>query len=111
MYDKGYTFIVVAQNLAKTNRDAFQKINKLAEFARENKMQFIGMTATGRDEIKGFSEQTGTNFEFFNCDEITLKTIVRSNPGLLLIKEGTILNKWHFNDIPEPEEIKKQLEK
>lgn len=111
LYDKGYTFIVVSQNLSKTNREAFQKINKLAEFARENKVQFIGLTATGRDEINAFAEQYGTNFEFFNCDEITLKTIVRSNPGLLLMKEGTILNKWHFNDIPEPEEVKKQLKK
>lgn len=110
LYDSGYTFIVVVQNLQKTNRDAFQKINTLAAYARENKMHFVGMTASGRDDIRSFSEQTGVDFEFFNCDEITLKTMIRSNPGLFLLKKGTILAKWHFNDIPEVDNLKNWIE-
>jgi len=35
---------------------------------------------------------------------------VRSNPGLILLKKGTILKKYHFNDIPKPEELDAQLD-
>ncbi len=45
------------------------------------------------------------SFKFYICDPITLKTIVRANPGLVLIKEGTIINKWHFNDFPKKEDL------
>jgi hypothetical protein len=55
--------------------------------------------------------ETGADFDFFNADEITLKTIVRSNPGLILLKKGTILKKYHFNDIPNPEELDSQFER
>jgi hypothetical protein len=44
-----------------------------------------------------------------NMDETTCKTIIRSNPGLLLLKEGTILAKWHYHDLPAPEKIDKNL--
>jgi len=99
--DQGYIFILVAYDLTKTNRGSMEKINKLALYARENKMLFAGMTASLRDDITNFITETEAPFEFFNCDEITLKTIIRSNPGLLLLKNGTIIAKWHFNDIPD----------
>lgn len=54
------------------------------------------------------NQNDGFAFEFFNSDEITLKTIVRANPGLVLLKGGTVIDKWHFNDVPSIEEFKKQ---
>jgi len=110
LYDEGYTFIFVSYNLKKANRKAMPEINKLANYAWENKMQFVGMTASIRDEINNFSAETEAPFEFFNCDEITLKTMIRSNPGLLLLKKGTIIAKWHYNDIPDEKELGKIIE-
>ncbi|HBL77410.1 MAG: hypothetical protein A2W90_21425 [Bacteroidetes bacterium GWF2_42_66] len=110
LYDEGYTFILVAYNLLKTNREAMQKVNELAKHASANNMQFIGMTSSARDEINSFVTETGASFEFFNCDEITLKTIIRSNPGLLLLKKGTIIAKWHYNDIPDDKKLKEVIE-
>ena len=101
----------MAYNLDKSNRKPQEKINKLAVWAKENGLSFICLTSTLSDESAIFARETSAPYEFFNCDEIALKTIIRSNPGLLVIKDGTVLGKWHYNDIPTPEEFKKEFMK
>jgi uncharacterized membrane protein YphA (DoxX/SURF4 family) len=109
LYDKNYVFMLVAYNLEKSSRKPQEKINKLALWAKENGLSFICLTSTLQDESAVFAQETGAPYEFFNCDEITLKTIIRSNPGLIVLKEGTVRGKWHYNDIPTPEEFKKKF--
>ncbi len=109
MYDENYVFMLVAYNLAKTNTSKQEEINQLASWAQENEMPFICLTSSLADESNEFIEKTGAPYEFFNCDEITLKTIIRSNPGLVVLKQGTIAGKWHYNDIPSPEEFQKEF--
>ncbi len=53
------------------------------------------------------SSEMGLSFDFYICDPTTLKTIVRANPGLILIKKGTVINKWHYNDFPTIESLEK----
>jgi hypothetical protein len=101
--------MLVAYNLDKSAREPQDKINELANWALEKGLSFICITSTLPDESAVFAEETGAPYEFFNCDEITLKTIIRSNPGLVVLKEGTILGKWHYNDIPTPEEFAKEF--
>jgi hypothetical protein len=110
IHDDNYVFMLIAYNLEKSSRKPQEKINNLASWAQENGFSFICLTSTPPDQSEVFAEQTGAPYEFFTCDEITLKTIIRSNPGLLVIKEGTIVGKWHFNDIPTPEEFKRLKE-
>jgi len=109
LYDKNYVFMLVAYDLSKTSTKSQGRINNLANWAQENGMSFICLTASLPDEAEAFAEETGAPYEFFNTDEITLKTIIRSNPGLVVIKDGTILGKWHYNDIPTPEEFQKEF--
>jgi peroxiredoxin len=85
-------------------------INELAHYAEEKGMNFIGLTSSMFDEIDEFRAEHDIRFELFNADEITLKTMIRSNPGLMLIKKGTIMEKWHYNDIPTIDEFEMQLE-
>jgi hypothetical protein len=47
----------------------------------------------------------GLGFEFYNADDVVLKTMVRSNPGLILLKDGKVLGKWHYNDFPSYDEM------
>jgi len=110
LYDDKYTFMVIASNLQKTNREAMAKVVSLAREAKSRGYNFILLTATSPDSFAAFKNETAAYFDFFNTDEIALKTIVRSNPGLIILKKGTILRKYHFNDIPKPEELDSQLE-
>lgn len=109
IYEKNYVFMLIAYNLDKSSRKPQEKINNLAGWAAENGLSFICLTSTLPDESAAFAEETGAPYEFFNCDEITLKTIIRSNPGLIVIKDGTIVEKWHYNDIPTPNEFKEEF--
>lgn len=102
---EGYTFMLIAYNLNKSSEKAQEKLNKLAEEALNKGMNFICLTASVPEEIDEFKEKYNPPYEFFFCDEITLKTIVRSNPGLLLTNQGTILGKWHWRDIPSFSEL------
>ena len=109
IYDENYVFMLVAYDLSKSKTKTQDEINELANWAIENEMSFICLTSTLPEEALAFADETGAPYEFFNCDEIELKTMVRSNPGLLVIKEGNILGKWHFNDIPTPEEFQNEF--
>ena len=110
LYDEKYTFIAIASNLQKTNKEGMKRIADLATAAKAKGYNFIALTSTSPDSFEAFKNETGANFDFFNADEITLKTIVRSNPGMIVLKKGAILKKYHFNDIPKPEELDSELE-
>ncbi|GAB1450328.1 DoxX family protein [Draconibacterium sp.] len=109
IHDENYVFMLIAYNLDKSSRKPQEKINDLASWAQEKGYSFICITSFPPDQSAVFAEETGAPYEFFTCDEITLKTIIRSNPGLILVKNGVILGKWHFNDIPTPEEFKEEF--
>jgi len=99
--DPDYSFLLIADDLTKSNINAFKKINKIAESClNNNNCSFYCLTSSTNEEIRSFVDKAKINFDFYLTDEITLKTIIRSNPGLLLIKEGNILGKWHYNNFP-----------
>lgn len=101
--DDEYTFILVSYNLSKANYR--NRINKLADDAIDEGMYFIGLTSSTSQQIEKFAKKNDHTFDFYACDEITLKTIIRSNPGLVLTRKGIILDKWHRNDIPKFDKI------
>jgi len=107
--DDRYSFLLVSKELSKIDESALSKIKDLAMFALENDIPFIGLTASGQNEMNEFKNDNELPFDFYNTDEIQLKTIIRSNPGILLLHKGTILDKWHYRDFPEPKEFKGNL--
>ena len=97
---------MVAYNINKTNPDNQKKLNQLAAYAQDKGYRFYCLSASVADDTRKYAENHQVNYEFCSTDEIQLKTIVRSNPGLVLLREGTILNKWGHRDLPEVDEIK-----
>ena len=105
--DNNYSFLLVAYNLKKSNIKAIQKANDLAIYCSQNNHSFYALTSSATSEIEELKNTVEIYFDFYTTDETTLKTITRSNPGLLLIKEGIIIAKWHYNDFPTIKELGK----
>lgn len=106
LQDDNYTFLVVAYNLNKISTDDLDKINELAAYAREKGYRFYGLTASNSDKVKQLTDQYHIPYEFCTMDEIQLKTIVRSNPGVVLLQKGTVIDKWAHRDVPSVEDLK-----
>ena len=104
--DQGCTFLAVSYNINKANPVHQWKLNKLAAYAREQGIGFYGLTASLTDDVQAYKETHAETYDYCSTDEIQLKTIVRSNPGLVLLHAGTVINKWGYRDIPDVEEIR-----
>lgn len=107
LQNEGYSFLMVCYRVEKAATNKKNEINNIYEFAKQNGYGFYCMTATGleTEEMREFQNEMewgkdGDGYPFVNSDEITLKTIVRSNPGLVLIKDGVVINKWSNKNMP-----------
>ncbi|WP_372920216.1 BT_3928 family protein [Salegentibacter sp.] len=91
-------FLIVAYDLRKTERDGYKAVKELSEEALSKGYRVVGLTASGEEERRELIERYDLNFDFYQTDETALKAIVRSNPGLLTLKRGTITQKKHWYD-------------
>lgn len=108
--DMGYTFLLVAHRVEEADDSNIDLINEVYDYSVEHGYKFYCLTASPEDQIELWKDKTGAEYPFCEMDDITLKTMVRSNPGLMLIKNGTILNKWSDEDIPDEYVLTDRLE-
>ena len=107
---KGYTFLLVSPRLAVADDSNFGDIDQIYEYAEENGADFYCVTASANNEIERWRDLTGAEYQFCNADETTLKTMIRSNPGLILLKDGTIIGKWSHNALPQTDDLTAPLQ-
>lgn len=94
--------VIVARDLDKTNKETFKKIKeRIVEIREEAGYRVIGLSSSSEAVAAEFRREFALDFPFYFCDLTTLKTIVRSNPGFLLIEKGTITGKLHYNDLDD----------
>jgi len=91
--------MVISYDLRKANTAVFGEIKEMADRAKEKGYKVIGMSASGSEQTNALAQDHRLGFEFYFTDETTLKTIVRSNPGVLVLEKGTITHKVHYNDL------------
>ena len=103
--NKGYTFLLISPRIEVADDGNFGDIDQIYELATEKGADFYCITSSSGDEINRWRERTGAEYEFCFSDATTLKTIIRSNPGLLLIKDATIVGKWSHNELPKTTEL------
>lgn len=108
--DKGYTFLMISPFLEFADDSNIDRVNELYDYCREHGYAFYCLTASGDDAIRRWQDLAGADYPFCTTDETTLKTVVRSNPGLVLLKGGTVYGKWSCNDLPKEEDLNAPLE-
>ena len=109
--DKGYVFLLVSPHLEEADESQFGRLNLIYEYAMEEGYPFYCLTASGEKAITKWRDGTGAEYTFCQTDDIVLKTMIRSNPGLMLLKDGTIIRKWSHNILPGEDELSAPLEK
>ena len=103
--DAGYTLLVISHKVEKASTKNIKCVKSAIANAKKAGANVIWLTSSYSDDIDEFKTQYGINDTFGATDDITLKTIVRSNPGLVLIKDATIIEKWHHNSLPTKDEL------
>lgn len=105
----GYQFLVITYDVNLTNKRAFdRRINDFAVKAEEEGVSLIVLTGSSFSNIDAFRHEVQAAYPFYQSDEIALKTIIRSNPGLVLLKDGVVLGKWHHRNIPEYSRVREK---
>ena len=101
-----YNLVIVAYNLSKTDATGIGNLNALAINAAENyNIRTVLLTSNSAQDAELFSKKNKLVMEVFYADGIPLKSMVRANPGVLLLKNGVVINKWHFRNMPSYDEL------
>ncbi|MBQ9675086.1 MAG: triose-phosphate isomerase [Bacteroidaceae bacterium] len=108
--DPGYTFLLITHRTEEADEGNIDLINELYEYCQENGYKFYALSSSSAEAIELWRDRTGAEYPFCIMDDITLKTMVRSNPGLMLIKGGVILNKWPSSQLPDEFDLTDKLE-
>lgn len=96
-----YNLVIVAYQLDETNEKAITELNELALKAeKQYNIRSVLLTSNAAQDAADFSKKMNLFTEVFYADAVPLKSMVRANPGLLLLKNGVVINKWHFNTVP-----------
>ena len=91
-------------------RQLVDPINTLYDYMKESKTgSFWALTASSKDDIKAYSAEFKNHYTFYNMDAIPLKSMVRSNPGLILLKNNVVVKKWGAFNFPDPTILKKYI--
>ena len=108
---RGYTFLLIAPHLEQADDSNLDLINQIYEYALDNGYPFYCLTASTESAVARWRDITGAEYPFCSTDATTLETIIRSNPGLLLIKAGKVVRKWSSNRLPDEYQLAAPLER
>lgn len=103
--DTGYVCFIAIEKVEKASMTHVDKINDLYDYCNSKGIRFCAATASIDDEIVMWRKRTGAEYPLYFAEETLLRSMIRSNPGLLLFKDGVIVDKWNVSDIPDVEEL------
>ncbi|MBQ9363046.1 MAG: DoxX family protein [Bacteroidaceae bacterium] len=111
LYREGYTFLLVIPHLMHADEGCIDLVNEAYEYAVDNGYAFYCLTGSNSKKAQDYwIDHTGAEYKYYLCDERELKTIVRAAPGLLLLKDGIIINKWSNYTLPDEYVLSDRLE-
>lgn len=105
----GYQLLIISPDVDNANGEGMIKASKLAKSLESKNVSSALICATGPDEIKKYLTLYSIDYPVYYADDIELKAMIRSNPGMLLLHNGVIINKWHYNNFPSSKEVENIL--
>lgn len=108
--DMNYTFLLIAHRIEIADDSNIDLINEIYDYSMEHGYGFYCLTSSSDEQIEQWKDKSGAEYPFCRTDDIALKTMIRSNPGLMLIKNGVILNKWSDEELPDEYVLTDRLE-
>ena len=100
-----YTFIICMRDVTEITPKKFASVQTLINELKTNNMDYVVITGSLPEEAETFNKENNTDIYFYYSDVTPLKTAIRNNPGVILIKEGYVMDKWSYRNIPSMEEI------
>ncbi len=107
--EESYVFMYIAYDINKADEASIKKFNTFVSRSNMDGNIVIGLTSSTYNDVEDFKLKNQLMLDFYTCDAVTLKTIIRANPGVILMKKGTILGKWNANELPDYETVKKDF--
>lgn len=105
----GYQFILASYDLDEADGQGMIGASGLFAGVSENNIEFAMLTSSTEDIIEKYTELYKIDYDVFFADDTELKAMIRSNPGLILMKNGVIISKWHHNDFPHIDEVEELI--
>lgn len=102
-------FLIISYNVSKANAKGFEPLKLFAQGAQNEQHLVMGLSASLEQEVEAYRHEHQLAFPFATADGTTLKTIIRSNPGLVWLQKGVVKAKWHYNDVPTWAELAPSL--
>jgi uncharacterized membrane protein YphA (DoxX/SURF4 family)/peroxiredoxin len=103
LLEKEKVMLVILYNLNKSDTNGFYAIKEISEKAAQKGYSVYGVSASFSDDLLLAKEKYNLLFEFLFCDETTLKTMIRANPGVIILNKGTVMQKKNWTDVDEIE--------
>ncbi len=93
--------LVIVYNASKSDNKGFIDIKYIADKAISKGYNVYGVSASFEDDLILIQNNYDLPFDFLFCDETTLKTMLRANPGVITLNKGTVTGKWNWKDIAD----------
>lgn len=100
-----YNFLLISYDINKADKGVQPKINEFVAQCEKDSIAFVGLAGSSPKEIDNFRHEVNAMYNYYITDQTVLKTMIRSNPGLMLMKNGVVIANWHYNDFPSYEEV------
>ena len=107
---RGWKFLIVTPRLETADDGVMDNLTELTEYCTEYGYTLVALTSSNDNRIEYWRDITGAEYPFLVADEIPLKTMIRSNPGLILLNGSVVVNKWAATEIPGADELVAPLE-
>ena len=108
MQKKGIQFFLIMYDISKADREVMGDVNLFYDAAAKSGIPFNALASITPEQTVTFRTETGAKYPMLVVDQTALKTVVRSNPGLVMLKDGVVTGMWHSNDFPVFSEVMQQ---